>query len=89
MNSTFKGIIAGAFALALTAGAASAQMMQGGKMMGMMQCSSACSQQYMQCMMSANQLASTPSEGMAQMRANMQSSMACNQAAMACNASCR
>lgn len=89
MKAFYKGLIAGAFALTAMTGAVSAAQMQSGKMMGMMQCSAACSQQYMQCLMSANQMASSPSQGMAQLKSNFQGSTFCGQAAMTCNASCR
>lgn len=60
----------------------------GEKAMMMMQCSSACNVEYLQCVASAQQLASTPQDGLSQIATNFSNSTACGQAALACNASC-
>ena len=87
-----KKMIATVFAGAMMLGSASVganAANAGDMMMSMMQCSSACSTQYMQCVASAQQMASTPMEGMSQLKANFMASTECGNAAMACNASCK
>jgi len=87
MKKAIGALFAGAMTLAAFSGSASAANM-GDAMMGMMQCSAACSTEYLQCVGNAQQLASSPSEAMSQIAANFEASTACGQAAMACQASC-
>jgi hypothetical protein len=88
MKTLLKTSAAAAFILAGVAGSASAQMMDGDKMMGMMQCSAACNTEYMQCLMASQQMTSDPTMAMGQVQSNFQNATACGQAAMACQASC-
>jgi len=87
MRKIVGSLFAGAMMLGAVSGSASAANM-GDKMMGMMQCSSACSAEYLQCVGSAQKLASTPQEGLSQIAMNFEASTACGTAAMACQASC-
>ncbi|MGB7286153.1 MAG: hypothetical protein WBC71_04400 [Salaquimonas sp.] len=82
------GLLAvGGIALSTFATSVSAQSM-GDKAISMMQCSSACNTQYLQCVASAQQLASTPMDGLSQIKTNFMNSTECGKAAMACNSSC-
>ncbi len=76
------------FAMSAFASVSSAATM-GENMMAMMQCSGACTTEYLQCVGSAQQLASTPAEGLSQIKTNFDASTACGQAAAACQASCK
>ena len=76
-------------AIIASAGAASAANMMMEKMTGAMQCSASCNTQYVQCVLSANQMTKMPAEAVNQVVANFQGSTACGQAAMACQQSCR
>lgn len=87
MKNMMGMIAGGAMALSLASGSAFSANM-GEKMMNMMQCSGACNTEYLQCVAAAQQLASTPMEGLSQLRTNFDNSTACGQAAIACNASC-
>ena len=87
MKKVIGTFFAGAMMMGAVAGGASAANM--GDMMGMMQCSASCNTEYMQCVASAQQLASTPQEGMSQIASNFQASTECGKAAMACQSSCR
>ena len=87
MKNVLGILAATSFAIAAFSSNASAQTMA--EKMGMMlTCSGACNTQYLQCVAAAQQLASTPAEGLNQLKANFMSSTECGQAAMACNASC-
>jgi len=79
------GIVA-ATGLALSAMVGTASAASMGEMM---QCSAQCSKDMMQCVMSANQLAGTPAEGLSQIKSNVMGSTECGKASMACQASCR
>lgn len=82
------GMIA-AFGFAATAFVSTASAQNVAEKMAMMaQCSAACSGQYLQCVASAQQLASTPADGLNQVKTNFMNSTECGNAAMACNASC-
>jgi hypothetical protein len=82
------GIIA-ATGFALTAFASSASAANIAEKMAMMaQCSATCNTQYLQCVASAQQLASTPMEGLNQVKTNFMNSTECGTAALACNSSC-
>ena len=82
------GIIAATgFAIAAFSSNASAQ--SAAEKIGMMlTCSGACNTQYLQCVAASQQLASTPAEGLNQIKTNFMNSTECGKAAMACNASC-
>lgn len=82
------GIIAtaGFVATAFVSTASAANVAE--KMAMMAQCSTACTTQYLQCVASAQQLASTPADGLNQVKTNFMNSTECGTAAMACNASC-
>jgi hypothetical protein len=70
-------------ALSMFAATASAENM-GDKMKMGMEHSMSCSQTYMQCIMAANKMSSTPQGAMAQIKENMMMSSECGKAAMAC-----
>ena len=87
MKNVLGLLAAGGMMLSAFAISASAANM-GEKAVMMMQCSSACNVEYLQCVASAQQLASTPMEGLSQVKTNFMSSTQCGQAALACNATC-
>ncbi len=88
MKKVIGTIFAGALMLGAANTAANAAN-AGEMMMSMMQCSSACNAEYLQCVASAQQLASTPMEGMSQLKSNFMASSECGKAAMACQAGCK
>jgi len=73
-----------AMAVSMFAATASAENMADKMKMGM-ENSMSCTQQYMQCIMAANKMSSTPAGAMDQIKENMMMSSECGKAAMACN----
>lgn len=87
MKNVLSLLAAGGLMLSASAISTSAANM-GEKTVMMLQCSGACNVEYLQCVASAQQLASTPLDGLNQIQTNFADSTQCGQSALACNASC-